>query len=488
MAIRTICIPVAEIIDGGTKQEFYADLRKTLDLSVRIANISATECIKQDDLTKDKPPKIYTYPAVKNIAAGASNAASSIARAVEKSYRQDRWQMIRGNRSLRSYRSQPWPLLCNKSSKTLNVEDCGEFLTARIKLLGGWWTVRLAGGSAYRDHVRGLRNCIKICDSKVWVDRKHKAVLGIACDFSAVKGRQASGTMTVTSHREHLICGTFERLTTPFIVNADVVHQWQAESSRRYARLRQDRKSGANRRRIREEMNRISDKHQRRMKTLVHEVTARVVERALRRKVATIKLDLTIKSYSKSFPWFDFEAKLKYKCEMHGIDLLVATQAVEKPSIDKPHVYFKYSPATGRVKIGKTQRSDGGRHGSETDSAEELTILAIDNQPKTKLTKQEKHYHAMFQEHRVKGEWFDGEPVIEWLREAGWFGNAGNLSQIAQILDVSHDASGVGHLMPNSECPSDLFLDGCSQKADNQLGYVESNQPAPAVNNRTNCN
>jgi hypothetical protein len=491
MPFRTISIPVAEIIEGGTKQEFYADLRKTLGLSVRMANIAATECLRQDDLSRDKCGKIYTYPSISNLAPGVTFAAASIARSVESLYRQNRFQVRIGNRSSQTFRSQPWPLVNNKSRKTLQLTCESEFLTARIKLLGGWWTVRLAGGSAYRDQVRGLRKAIEsnsYGDSKIWVDRKHKAILGIACDISIAERKSLSGCMTVSSSRDHLLVATFERSDVPFVVNADVCKQWQSEANKRYQRLRQDRKSDANRRRIRREMNDISAKMNRRMKTLCHEVASRIVNKAIRMNVAEIKLDLTIKSYTKSFPWFDLAGKIKYKAESAGIKVVDATQTVSEPDVDKPHVYFKYAPIAGRIKIGMTGREDGGRHGAETDSPEELTILAIDNQPKTKLRAKEKHYHAMFHEHRVTGEWFHLEPILVWLREVEWLGNAGNLSQIAQVLDVSQDAILGGHLQANSECSSDLIAVGCSHNAVSGEDIVGSPTTALAVTKRSKGN
>lgn len=490
MATRTIAIPVAEVIDGGTKQEFYADVRKTLDLAVRMANTSATACLRQDDLELEKCSKLYTYPALANLSSGVTFAAATIARSVEKAYRQNRWQVKTARRSSQSFRSQPWPLLCNKSTNTLQLEACEEFITARIRLLGGWWTVRLAGGSSYRDQIRGMRIAIAnnaVCDSKLWVDRKHKAILGIACDIPAATSSERSGTMVVASSRDSLLVATFARSDVPFVINADVCKRWQSEAGRRHQRLRQDRKSGANRRKIRDEMNAISEKQQRRMKTLCHEVTARIVEKASRMNVAEIQLDLTIKSYAASFPWFDLVEKLKYKCDDAGIAVVDITQMVSEPDIAKPHVYFKFAPLAQRVKIGMTGREDGGRHGSETDSSEELTILAIDNQPKTKLSAREKHFHAMFQEHRVNGEWFHSEPVIAWLREAQWIGNAGNHSQIAQVLDVSKDASLLASSMPTVSVLNHAIESECSQNADNKRGYAESNQPALAVTNRLEC-
>lgn len=491
MAIRTIELPVAEVLEGGTKSGFYADLRKTLDLSVRIANMAATECLRQDDLSKDKCGKLYAYATLKSFATGVSQEVSSVCRSVEKSYRKNRWQVRNGKRSSQTFRSQPWPLLHNKSSKSLRLEDCGEYITARVKLVGGWWNVRLAGGSNYRDQISGLRKAIASSaygDSKIWIDRKHKAILGMACEIESHERKNLSGSMTVSSSRDSLLVATFSRTDVPFVINADVVKQWQAESCRRHQRLRQDRKSDANRKRIKKEMNAISDKTSRRMKTLCHEAASRVIDKAIRMGVAEIRLDLTIKSYVRHFPWFDLAGKIKYKAESAGIKLIDATQTVTEPQVDKPHVYFKLAPSTGRIKIGMTGLENGKRHGSETDSPEELIILAIDNQPKSKLRAREKHFHAMFQDYRLKGEWFVSEPILAWLREAEWLGNAGNLSQIAQVLDVSSDTLLAGHLQANRKCSLDLIASGCSHNAVSGEDIAEYSATALAVTDRTKGN
>ena len=455
---RTLCLPVAEIISGGTKSEFYAALRKSLDAPRVVANLSATECLRQDvATTAEKCSKLYTYPMASSQLPGMACVVASVCRAVEGMYHRDRWQVRRGLRASRSYRSYPWPLLANKSTTMLRVRDAGEWIEADLRMSDGkWWTVRLAGGSTHRDQIRGLRTAINttgIGDSRIWTDRKHKAIIGICVDRQPVTAiaTKSGGVMEVTSSIDHLLVCTLDREDTGFAINGDEAKAWQAESSRRQQRLRQDRKAGVDRRRSREAMNTLSDKMTRRMKNHVHAMSAQVVSYAVRRKVATIRLDITIKSYIASYQWYALSTAIKYKCEDAGIECIDATQAIAEPDVSMPHVYFKLAPITRRVKIGLTAKDDGSRHGAETDSSETLVILAVDNQPKTKLRKQERHYHAMFASHRLTGEWFTGLPVITWLRAVGWLGNAGNLSQISQVLDVSQDASRDGRLQPDSD-------------------------------------
>jgi len=487
MATRTICIPVAEVIEGGSKQEFYTALRKVLDLCVTLANTAVNYSVKQDDFSQKKAPKIYTYPSVKSLAPGASYLTSTICRNAEKSYKADRWHVIRGKKTVRNHRSVPLPLLHHKGNQTFTLTDQGEWIEARIKIGEVWFTVRLAGGSAYKRQTGMLKKVIAsgdYGDSKMWIDHKNKAIIGVTCKVLPKEVCDLSGSMLVSSSAQHLLCMTKDGSSVPYVINADELKRWVAEKNVKYQRLRQDRKSGIDRRRIRREMNRVSAKYRKRLHSVVHATAAAVVKKAQRLKVATIVLDTTIRSYVESFPWYDLESKIRYKAEDAGVTVETQTVAIELPEderINQPHIYFKLSPTLGRVKIGKTARSDGGRHKTQTDSAEQLILLAVENVAKTDLTRREKHYHALFQQCAVIGEWFVAEPVIAWLREVGWYGNTGNLSQIMQYLDASRDASGDGVLNANRECPSVSNPIGCSQNADNKQGYAGSNQPALAV-------
>lgn len=488
--IRTICIPVAEAV-SCSKSEFYAALRKSLDACVKVANVSASHCLKQDDLTQDKPPKIYTYPMCSSIVPGMSFVAASVCRAVESTYKQDRWQVRNGKRSARTYRSMPWPMLSNKSQRTFVIEDCGEWLEARIKLFGGDFTVRLAGGSNYRDQVKGIRSGLErgqIKDSKIWIDRKHKAILGIAIDFPVVT-KERSGVVSVSSTADSIAVMTSARCHHPFVINCDDVQRWKAESTRRNQQWRQARKQGVNKRRLREESNAFACAMNRRLQSKTHEAAAQLVAKADRMNAERIELDLTIKSAVAAFPWYEFATKIKYKAAKLGIEVLEKTQSIAEPAIDSPHVYFAYDPHSHRVKIGKT-KGGKGRLESYHTSNPDWVVLAIDNQPQAKLSAREKHHHGVFDAYRVVSrnkignEVFEADPVIAWLRAVGWLGNAGNLSQIAQVLDVSLDASRGGHLQADSgRSESDEILNR-SQNADKRRGYVGVNSPALATIDR----
>jgi len=460
--IRTICIPVAECL-SHTKSEFYSALRKSLDLSCKLANLSAVECARQDDFSQDKCPKIYTYPACKDHAKGASFVTATVCRAVEKSYKQDRWQMRHGKRSLRTYRSMPWPMLNNAGCSTFWIEDKIEYLTVELRLFDDRYIVRLAGGSNYRDQIRGIRSCLSaltIGDSKIWVDRKHKAIIGLSCDMPVQEKKAQQLTVDVVSGLDYLCALTAPRLQYPFTINADDVLAWKAESVRRNQRWRQARKQGVGKRKLREDSSAFASKMTRRLSTKTHEIASHLVAKAERLSASHIALDLTIKSFAPSFPWHELASKIKYKATMSGIEVIEKTQTVSEPSLDSPHIYFAFDPHSERVKIGRTQGGPGRLKTFATTNPD-WVCLAVDNHPQTKLAAKEKHYHAMFDHARVVDrnkagrELFLAGPVIEWLRAAGWYGNAGNLSQIAQVLVVSEDAARVGYLQADGGVSND---------------------------------
>ena len=122
-------------------------------------------------------------------------------------------------------------------------------------------------------------------------------------------------------------------------------------------------------------------------------------------------------------------------------------------------------------------------------AAEDPVLLAVDNQAKTRLTAREKYFHTLFSDYRVdlktRKEVFEAKEVIAWLREVGWLGNAGNLSQIAQVLDVSPESSGCEPPPGSPREPVAIEPPDLSQKAVNSRGFQGSNLAAPEVDDRT---
>ena len=497
VSVRTISIPVAEVLEGGTKSEFYAALRNSLDVSRRAANTCMSRYAAADaDLwSGGKCPKLYEYKAISGMFPGLTSVAASISNDTQKKYFKERVEIARGNRSLPVFRSYPFPLL--RSVKMLVISDGNDGqLVAKIRLIGSDWIVRLAGGSCYRDQIRGIRTAVAsnaIRDSEIWIDKSGKAIVGVACQLPRRERTNLSGTLTVSSAIDNLITIHSERSDIPFVITGDRIRNWVSERNRRYQRFRQDRKSGCSRKIINEELLRISYKFSCRMRSAIHEISARVLQRAIRKRVAKIELDFTVKSFISQFPWFELAGMIKWKCEEHGIQVVNKTMGVEEPTLDKPHVYFAYSPETHRVKIGRTIGTGETKESrlktlASTGCPTELVILAIDCVLKSKLNAREKHFKAMFKEHKItfktgsaRDEWFAADAVIRYLREVGWLGNTGNRSQISQYLDVSSDASRDGHLQADGVSAGDTLRPESLAECGISVGDISACGAAPEV-------
>jgi len=452
----TIRLRISRVINAG-KNDFYKSLRQTLNLSRRIANMVLTHCATDDPAMSNpvsekiaKAGKLYAYPHIKALNRGGyAIELSSLARRYEKVYKDARFAIWRGTKQLPLVRSAPWPLLHNKSTRRFSLRETDDGrLVMTLSLRSDKFEVELKRGSNYRDQVSGVIDAMKrdaIGDSSIWIDRNGRASIGFSVDVEPEKPRVARGTLRASTSRDAFLVAMKERDTTPWTINADQMRRWQREKEKRYQRLRQDRKADVKLGRpANQELQQVAGKYNRRMQTFAHNAARALVDYAIRRRVAKLTLDATVKSYVKKFPWHDFATKVAYKCEMAGIEFSEITQTVLDPSTDKPHVYFKYSPMTNRVKIGRTGVGAARHKQAETDSPDDqLTILALDNQPRNKLVAREKYWHAYFssaKSDKIKQrEWYEAEPIITWLREAEWLGNSGNRSQIAQVLGTSED-------------------------------------------------
>lgn len=493
MPIRTLRIPI-HAIDNSKKNEFYNDLRYSINIAKSTYNRVMTRCSALDSEAYDafirgekipKLPKLYAYPHESYNFPGCAGECSSISRDAESVYKNYRWELIRGRKSLPIRRSSPWPLLittknyklCKKcKKKNYNKKECvcGESLQdinltfekrtgfdiiekddklfAKIKLAtkdGGsnWYEAELKNGSNYARLTNTIKKRLKdkpdcIRDSKIWIDKKNRAVVGISIDLP-VREDKRQGTLLVKTSRECFLTCIKEKTTIPFSLNCDQVLRWQYERKRKQQRLRQDKKYGR-KKYIDDKQRQVSQKYSDRLQTFCHEVSSQLIDYCNRNKIAKVELDTTVRSYIRDFPWFDLINKIKYKCEDNGIDFEETTLSIVPPDIDnEPHVYFLLAvdPITNKsldkIKIGYTEQKKGKRQKDLSNmGGQDMVYIAAEYCAKSKLRKKEKEYHSYFSEYKISGEWFHSEPVIKWMREVDCFGNTGNLSQLSQVIEV----------------------------------------------------
>ena len=451
MPVRTTTLKVAEIIEGGTKGEFYKDLRKACNLARRVANLSITEVAIADKLGVDAAvgEKVNVYQKVSHLNdGGCARQISSIVRNASGMYFKKRKDIRSGAASVPSIKRQGWPLLHNKSNKTMEIELGKQEIFADMSILGRKWRVKFANGKNWRRSHRAVRNSLKFGDSRVRLNKDGIAMVDVACHVEERDyGLDPSIEMKVSSSTESLAIATSDSLRSPYVITGDDFLQRKAKTQKKYQRLRQDKKPGSQRRQIAKEMLKLAAKERDWTKNYTHVASRSIINKAISTGCGKLTIDFTIKSAAKSFPWHELTAQIKHKAEISGIAVADITIESKEPNLDCSHIYFKYSPLADLVKIGMTEVGKGRHEGVPTDSPDEnLTILAIQNTAKSKLREQEKFFHAYFSEHRKHGEWFNSSPVLQWLREAGWLGNAGNLSQILQVLPESKDNGSEGHL------------------------------------------
>ena len=463
-SVRTSNIPVYKVINGE-----WCDFYKDVSESTKLARLTYNRMLSRLAASDDQSYKDYasgkkigkmsknlvekSFPYNSNESSNFPNCAqtcASLGTKAFKTYVQSRFQIIRGQKTLPIQRSTPWSLP-TQSGFTVWQDD-GKWY-AKIKLLSQTWTIELKSGSNYAYHInlikRALENDDKaIRDSTIRLDKKGKVIIGTAVRYPIKQKKTGGSTFKVsTSLNAFLVC-VKEKSRIPFTFNADQVKKWQNERKRKQQRLQQDKKYDRKTRKyINIQQDRVSQKYNNRMKTLCHTTAKEIVNKAVRLDCAKIELDTTVRSYMPDFPWYDFVLKIQQKCDQQGIELVNITSEIIPPDIDNdPHVYF-FLPVEyngkhlNRIKIGQTSTKNQERERAiAAAGGYNYVILCADKQPKTKLIKKEKEYHAKFAHCKIildnGEEWFKLGSVLEWMREVQCLGNIGNLSQIAQVIEV----------------------------------------------------
>lgn len=468
--IRTIRIPALHISCDENpllgKNEFYSELRDNLKLCTRAFNYVITQCYTVDrpNLLKiknsekfDKFPDNKTfnsYQEINKMFPGKSHMAASVARSARHIYIQHRFNILIGREVLPTQRQYPVPLLHNGINKGLVLYiDDQNGVCAIIKLDHTWRCV-LRSDSRYQRQIKALKDAIfnnTYGDSQIWLNNRNIATLGITIKISTNNTTTKTGTFKVSRETNSLLVCVMPNNNTPFIINGDHLKKKHEEILRRKRRLYQDKKFGNSY--IKKQINILSKKYNNWNDNYAHQVSKQIVNKAERLKVATLEYDDHKNTYCKDFCWYKFMEYLKYKCENVGIEFKHIENTITEPkNVHTPGVYcFAAINDQGiieRTKLGESTNPESRRRNIETATGQPIIILAINSIASKKARKKkESEYHAMFNDYRLStvsnngrkkelGEWFKPEPVIQWLREAGCLGNAGNRSQIEQYVEI----------------------------------------------------
>jgi hypothetical protein len=463
---RTISLRVGEVLGDGDKQEikqeFYRVVRKSLRLSRRVANLVYSELRKRDPLQPGLwMNDLYTYPVVKFLnEGGISTQISSICRRCEEHYKKVRKEIAAGERVMPSSRNAVWPLLHNKSVKTMRLVDNGEFVTCEVSLVDGWYKFRIRGGSNYRDQINGLKLAMSqghVGDSGLRFCKKQGVILDIRVVLPEVAARVGVVAKVFTTP-DTLLSVSLPRSKRPFSIAVLEAREKKQTYQRKMTQLRIARKHGEDRGFLAEKRDRLCEHTNNWMTSFIHKATKQVIDYCLRNGVAVIEYDDLVRSALLEFPWFQLATTLKYKAADAGIvfDVAKCLKGEKTGDPTKPHVYFILDPGSERVKIGRSENL-GKRLKSFWTSNPDWICLAVKNYPKGKEVDGEKHFLARFDMERIVDREKSGHevrrawPVLEFLREAGWLGNTGNRSHLMQIPFVEQFMDGAGDLGPEGD-------------------------------------
>lgn len=354
-----------EPIPTHTRDELWAACRVAWGRSTALANAAMVELLAGDA----RPPIVGKMPGSPKVELykllisqkdngrvadqwdGAARDAGSIIRAVERVYKAARFDVLRGARTLPTFR-YPYPYrMHNQTWSVIRVPTEQEMLAGewpvvsvvlpnigRVNLIlsranGHWRALSLLRRIAAGDpevHAGELSICRQRDgdrDGGHGTDRgpdRAKRPWTIMLRFSVgvvPRENPETQTMNLTTDPEALlVCWLAGR--KDWVLNDDQVIRRIAAHRVTLQRLSQDRKAERRLRRqggIQAKVEAVTLKHERYMDTYLHQTAAAVASYAVRNRVGCVFADLTPSGYLDSFPWFQLRERLRNRLSMEGI-------------------------------------------------------------------------------------------------------------------------------------------------------------------------
>ena len=334
----------------STWAEYRAALGEMWKLTTQASNWLLTELYSADvRRTPDSDPKMppmrftYLYPEARKVFPGLpSNTVAYLEHTTKAKYEKLRYDTLwQRSCSLPTVRyACPFPV----PSQVWSVSfDSGNRPVVSSLIGDKRWEFRLAGGPRYRRQPASLRQIENgsavQCDMSLIrrFDASAKRIT-IMCKMVAWLPRKPKGnldgTLFVRSTPDSLLIacdGKGELVWGPY--NADHVRRWSAEHERFYMRLAEDQK--AEQRPVPsfgKKRTAAVIKYRDRMTSAINEITASVVNFAVRRKYARIEFDDSDHRFCEMFRWFDFRTVLSRKADGAGIDFVHVNADMENES------------------------------------------------------------------------------------------------------------------------------------------------------------
>lgn len=344
--IRAVTLPVGAPL-GRSWDEINPVLRDCWRLSTHAANWCVQQLYRRDAVGEPKTPdavrmgkesdgRFYAYGAAKSEPwfdgwTGAKQGLNIVLQYAHREYLRRRFDvMVRGEQRLLTVR-HPYPFPVDADGVKLSYAD-GGFPVVSLQLAGlGSVPFRLKRRA---DFGRQLAMFRQLHD-------------GIAVKGEAALYRNGKGDLLVklvgkfpkreSANREHVCLLHTDPAAflvaeidgrAPWILNADHLRRWQATHKSYLQRANEDGKS-KKRMDERQSAHLIQsrkmrcDKHNHRLDTAVHQLTAQVARFCERQKVACVVYDDAARDYLPDFQWHKVQTHLSYKLDALGVRFVV---------------------------------------------------------------------------------------------------------------------------------------------------------------------
>lgn len=355
--IRAITLPVIGIVvndkrlSNNEAKEAWKELREQLkrswQRSTMLANWATQELMKNDVIREPdqkklpKMPKIYLYGIAKDRfdLTGWSQSAGCVLRTIEMQYRARRYERIwLGQTSLPNTRyPYPWPM----HNQTWKCEETENEMRVNLPLHCGRVTLVLKRATKNKNDLRNVRFQM-FCTGEA---KKGEAAIYQKGDDLTVKlvgtfpertiAKDISGVMHVRTDKDAFLLGFNAKDEKIWDINGDWFRKVLVKHDRWQNRFRddmklEDRLPKQTRVSRHQSMRDGARKFNARQKTFVEQTVAKIVNYAVRRKIAEVKADFSETSYFRHFVWFEFTEKLRTKCQENGITFFASGDVMKK--------------------------------------------------------------------------------------------------------------------------------------------------------------
>lgn len=288
--LRAVTFPVAEVLEGGTWQEFCTAVRACLDRSRALAQwavnrLAQTDVVRTNDQATMPPhPPIYLYGEASGVNGfhgwgewtGAMTAANAVLHAVEQKYARRRLEVVwRAEASLPTIRSQPYPVPAQSYRAAWTEYEGTDGKTSRvpsvsIPLDGRRWVLRLRGGRqrarqlvAFAHIVSGAaeKGELAVYRKRTQSNRDRSGMNGrtapgggarvrhdvmvklVAWLSRECRERVRAGALTVHSSKNAFLVAVHPDFERPWVLRSNQVRRWIVQHERRIQQISEDAKA-----------------------------------------------------------------------------------------------------------------------------------------------------------------------------------------------------------------------------------------------------